>query len=65
MEGWRQRQPGQRENLVYEKSYKSKNYERKKTFLTETGLLMEGVIATLRLSFDFSGLNEWYGEIYR
>jgi hypothetical protein len=29
MEGWRQRQPGQRENLVHEKSYKRKTTKEK------------------------------------
>jgi hypothetical protein len=41
MEGWRQRQSGQRENLVYEKRQKKKLLQNK-FCLTRTGLLMEG-----------------------
>jgi ribosomal protein S27AE len=52
---WRQRQHWQRENLVYEKSYKKRN-AKQKACLTETGLLMEGNSASLRFFFVYTPL---------
>ena len=50
MEGWRQWLTRPEKNLVQQKN--------KITHLTPTGLLMEGVITSLRFLFAFFGVNE-------
>jgi hypothetical protein len=52
MEGWRQRLTRPEKNLVHRKN--------KRTHLTPTGLLMEGVLASLRFMFAKIGVERYW-----